>query len=63
MQNIITSNLQANIEEVRPESGRHNTEYICKGLQSQQKDSYLWYTMITVLSANIAQVSATQTEC
>ena len=37
MQNNITSNLQANIEEVRPASGKHNTEYICKGLQSQQE--------------------------
>ena len=27
------------------------------------KDNYLWNAMITVLSANFAQVSATQTEC
>ena len=27
------------------------------------KDNYLWNVMITVLSANFAQVSATQTEC
>ena len=27
------------------------------------KDNYLWYTMITVLSTNFAQVNATQTEC
>ena len=27
------------------------------------KDNYLWYTMITDLTANFAQVSATQTEC
>ena len=27
------------------------------------KDSYIWYTMMTVLGANFAQVSASQTEC
>ena len=27
------------------------------------KDNYLWHTIITSLSANFAQVSATQTEC
>ena len=27
------------------------------------KDNYLWYIMITVLSDNFARVSATQTEC
>ena len=27
------------------------------------KDNFLWYAMITVLSANFAHVSATQTEC
>ena len=27
------------------------------------KDNYLWYTMITDLTANFAHVSATQTEC
>ena len=27
------------------------------------KDNYVWYIMITVLSDNFARVSATQTEC
>ena len=27
------------------------------------KDNYLWNAMITVLSANFTQVSATETEC
>ena len=27
------------------------------------KDNCLWYTMITVVSTNFVQVSATQTEC
>ena len=36
MQNNILSNLQANIEQVRPASDKYNTEYICNDLQSQQ---------------------------
>ena len=63
MQNNIPSNLQANIEQFRPASDKCNTEYICNDLQLSNKDSYIWYTMTTVLSANFAQVSATQTEC
>ena len=36
MQNNIPSNLQANIEQVRPISDKYNTEYICNDLHSQQ---------------------------
>ena len=63
MKTNISSNLQANIEQVKPASDKYNTEYITNDLQSQQWDNYLWNAMITVLSANFAQVSATQTEC
>ena len=36
MQTNIPSNLQANIEQVRPASDKFNTEYICNDLQSLQ---------------------------
>ena len=36
MQNNILSNLQANIEQVRPASGKCNTEYINNNFESQQ---------------------------
>ena len=36
MQNNITINLQANIEQGRPVSDKYNTEYICNDLQCQQ---------------------------
>ena len=37
MQTNISSNLQANIEQVRPASDKYNIEYICNDLQSQQQ--------------------------
>ena len=36
MQTNIPSNLQANIEQVRPVSDKYNTEYISNDLQSPQ---------------------------
>ena len=64
MQNNIPSNLQANIEQVRPTSDKYNILNIyAMTFNLSNKDNYLWYTMITVLSDNFAQVSATQTEC
>ena len=36
MQSNIPSNLPANIEQVKPASGKYNTEYLCNDLQPQQ---------------------------
>ena len=64
MQINIPSNLQANIEQVRlaPDKWytKHYIEVITFNLSN--KDKNLWNDTITVLSANFAQVSATQTE-
>ena len=64
MQTNISSNLQGSIEQVRPASDKYNTEYIeAMTFNLSNKDDNLWNAMITVPSANFAQVSATQTEC
>ena len=64
MQTNIPSNLQANIEQVTPASDKYNTKYCTEAItfNLSNKDKNLWNDMITVLSANFAQVSATQTE-
>ena len=64
MQTNISSKLQAHIEQVRPASDKYNIEYTyAMTFNLSNKDNYLWNAIITVLSANFAQVSATQTEC
>ena len=62
MQTNIPSNLQANIEKVRPMQDKCNTKYYVEAVtfNLRIKDNQLWNDMI---SANFAQVSATQTEC
>ena len=64
MQTNIPSNLQANIEQVRPAPNKLYTNYYIEAItfNLSNKDNHLWNDMITVLSANFAQVSATQTE-
>ena len=64
MQTNISSNLQANIEQVRPAPGNHNTLFYIETItfNLSNKDNHLWNDMITALSAKFAQVSATQTE-
>ena len=64
MQTNIPSNLQANIEQVRPAPGKLYTNYYIEAItfNLSNKDSHLWNDVITVLSANFAQVSSTQTE-
>ena len=64
MQTNIPTNLQANIEQVRPVPDKYNTKYYIEAItfNLSNKDNHLWNDMITVLSANFAQVSASQTE-
>ena len=64
MQTNIPSNLQANIEQVRPAPNKLYTNYYIEAItfNLSNKDNHLWNDMITVLSANFAQVSATQTD-
>ena len=64
MQTNIPSNLEANIEQVRPAPDKYNTKYYIEAItfNLSNKDNHLRNDMITVLSANFAQVSATQTE-
>ena len=64
MQINMSSNLQTNIEKVRPAPDKNNTKYYLEvtTFNLSNKDSNLWNDITTVLSANFAQVSATQTE-
>ena len=63
MQTNIPSNLQANIEQVRPALDKKYIKYYKEALtfNLSNKDNDLWNDIITVLSGNVAQVSATQT--
>ena len=58
MQTNISSNLQANIENVRPVPGKNNTKCYIEAItfNLSNKNNYPWNDMITVLSANFAQV-------
>ena len=64
MQTNIPSDLQANIEQVRPAPYKYNTKYDIEAItfNLSNKDNYLLNDMITVFSAKFAQGSATQTE-
>ena len=64
MQTNIPSNLQANIEQVRPAPDKWYNKYYIEAItfNVNNKDNHLWNGMITVLIANFAQVIATQTE-
>ena len=63
MQTNILSDLQANIEQVRPAPDKHDTKYYIEAItfNLSNKDNHLSNDMITVLSAKFAQVSETQT--
>ena len=63
MQTNIPSNLQANIEQVRPAPDKWYNKYYIEAItfNVNNKDNHLWNGMITVLIANFARVSATQT--
>ena len=65
MQTNIPSNLQANIEQIKPAPDKYYSKYYIEAItfNLSNEDNYLWNDMITVLSANFAQVSAPQTEC
>ena len=56
MQTNISSNLQANIEKVRPVPGKNNTKCYIEAItfNLSNKNNYPWNDMITVLSANFA---------
>ena len=58
MQTNIPSNLQASTEQVRPEPEKWNTKYYVEAItfNLSNKDKHLRNDMITVLSANFAQV-------
>ena len=64
MQTKIPINVQANNEQIRPAPDKYNTKYYAEAItfSLSNKDNHLWNDMITVLSANFAQFSATQTE-
>ena len=61
MKTNISSNLQANIEQIKPAPDKYYTKYYIEAITFNLRN-YLWNDMITVLSANFAQVSAPQTE-
>ena len=63
MKTNISSNIQANIEQVRPAPEKWNTKCYIEAItfNLSDKDNHLYNDMITVLSVNFAQVSATQT--
>ena len=61
MKTNIPSNLQANIEQIKPAPDKYYTKYYIEAITFNLRN-YLWNDMITVLSANFAQVSAPQTE-
>ena len=56
MQTNISSNLQANIEKVRPVPGKNKTKCYIEAItfNLSNKNNYPWNDMITVLSANFA---------
>ena len=64
MQTKIPINVQANNEQIRPAPDKYNTKYYAEAItfSLSNKDNHLRNDMITVLSANFAQFSATQTE-
>ena len=64
MQTNTPNNLQTNIEQVWPAPDKYNTKYHIEAFpfNLSNKDNHLWNDMITVLSANLTQVSATQTK-
>ena len=64
MQTNIPSNLQSNIEQISPAPDNWNNNYYVEVItfDLRNKDNHLWNDMITFLSANFPQVSATQTE-
>ena len=64
MQTNKHSNLQANIEQVRPAPDNYNTKYYIEAItfNLSNTNNHLRNDMITVLSAIFAQVSSTQTE-
>ena len=64
MQTNIPINLSGNIEQVRPAPDKWNTKYYVEAItfNLSTKDNHLWNEMITVISANFTQVSATQSE-
>ena len=61
METNIPSNLEANIEQVRLAPEKKNTTYYIEAItfNFSNKDNHLWNDMVTALSANFAQVSAT----
>ena len=64
MQTNIPSNLQSNIEQVKPAPYKYNIKYYIEAItfNFSNKDNYLWNDMITFLSANFAQANATHTK-
>ena len=64
MQTNIPSNLQANIEQVRPAPDKYNAKYYIEAItfNLSNKDNHVLNDMISALYANFAQLSATQTE-
>ena len=65
MQTNIASNLQANLEQVRPAPDKYYNKYHIETMTFNviNKDNHLSNNMIIVLSANFTLVRATQTEC
>ena len=58
MQTNIPSNLQADIEKVRPAPDKYNTRYYIEAINFNlsNKDNHLWNDMINVLNTNFAKV-------
>ena len=56
MQSNIPSNLQANMEQVRPAPDKKYIKYYIEAItfNLSNKDKHLWNNTITVLSANFA---------
>ena len=65
MQTNIPCDVQANIEQVTPASGKQNTEYYLEAMtyNFSNKDNHLSNDMIIFLSANFTRVGTTQIEC
>ena len=65
MQTNIASNLQANLEQVRPAPDKYYNKYHIEAMTFNiiNKDNHLSNNRIIVLSANFTLVRATQTEC
>ena len=64
MQTNVASNLPADIEQVWPAPDNYNTKCYIETItfNLSNKDNHLWNNMMTVLSANFAQISATKNE-